>query len=197
MYFVCPACKKALRVDATKIPSNSVKYSCKKCGEVSLVRDHLFETPPSDLGSHAPGTKAFPEKPDAAADDPVPPSAAASVDGTVYHHVGNLTDEVPRATYELRCVVKASAGNVKKYSFQKSKITIGRGETDIVLDDPLVSRVHAELEKVKGTVLVKDLDSTNGTYVNDKKVTAQVLQPGDVLRVGNTLLKAAARLRDP
>lgn len=196
MYFVCPACKMALRVDATKIPSNPTKYACKKCSEVSTIRDHLFETPPSDLGSHAPGTTSAREKPDTAADNPVPPPAAASADGTVYHHVGNLTDEVPRASYELRCVVKASAGNVRKYSFQKTKITIGRGDTDIVLDDPLVSRVHAELEKVKGTVLVKDLDSTNGTYVNDQSVTAQVLQPGDVLRVGNTLLKAAARLRE-
>jgi len=50
-----------------------------------------------------------------------------------------------------------------------------------VLSDPRVSRKHAQLRSSKGSYVIFDLNSTGGTYVNGKRITQQVLKPGDVI----------------
>jgi pSer/pThr/pTyr-binding forkhead associated (FHA) protein len=64
--------------------------------------------------------------------------------------------------------------------------TIGRAtRADFVLDVGLVSRVHCRLTATDGgTLEVEDLQSTNGTYVNDERVKKLTLSAGDRLRVG-------------
>ncbi|HEX3369764.1 MAG TPA: FhaA domain-containing protein [Candidatus Cybelea sp.] len=67
---------------------------------------------------------------------------------------------------------------------------VGRGdENEIVLLDPGVSRAHAVFEFDAGEPLVRDLDSTNGTYVNGRRVRVESLQDGDELRFGNTRMR--------
>ncbi|RMG43289.1 MAG: FHA domain-containing protein [Acidobacteria bacterium] len=69
----------------------------------------------------------------------------------------------------------------------RSRVLIGRGAVDISLKDRKVSRRHASLEVYGGNcVLLKDLGSTNGTYVNGQRVSAVELQDGDEIRVGST-----------
>ncbi len=64
--------------------------------------------------------------------------------------------------------------------------TLGRdsGAAAVVLDDGTVSRRHARLEIVDDDLVLTDLGSSNGTYVNDTRVTRQVLVPGDRVRIG-------------
>jgi pSer/pThr/pTyr-binding forkhead associated (FHA) protein len=68
--------------------------------------------------------------------------------------------------------------------------TIGRGTTaDLVLLDPRASRQHCRIVHASGIWLVEDLGSTNGMTVNGTRIVRpQVLQPGDKLGVGNSLL---------
>lgn len=67
---------------------------------------------------------------------------------------------------ESRCLVF----NGKKITLT-AKIIIGRStKCDIVIDDMLVSREHAEIQQIKDDYYIKDLGSRNGTFVNDKKV---------------------------
>ena len=56
----------------------------------------------------------------------------------------------------------------------------------IILADPGVSRKHAGIRKVNGSYELADLGSTNGIYVNGHKVPKKTLEPGDIIRVGNT-----------
>jgi FHA domain-containing protein len=56
----------------------------------------------------------------------------------------------------------------------------------VVLADPAVSRKHAGIRKVDGSYELADLGSTNGVYVNGQKVPKKTLEPGDIIRVGNT-----------
>ncbi len=67
-----------------------------------------------------------------------------------------------------------------------SSKTIGRGaEADFIVDAPLVSRLHCRLSATGTDRLeVEDLDSTNGTFVNDERVARKTLDVGDRLRVG-------------
>jgi pSer/pThr/pTyr-binding forkhead associated (FHA) protein len=66
---------------------------------------------------------------------------------------------------------------------------IGRsGECDITLDDPNVSRRHAEVRRDGEGFVVVDLESTNGTEVNGKRIREAVLADGDVIGIGTTRL---------
>lgn len=56
----------------------------------------------------------------------------------------------------------------------------------VVLADPAVSRKHAGIRKVDSTYELADLGSTNGVYVNGHKVPKKTLEPGDIIRIGNT-----------
>ena len=56
----------------------------------------------------------------------------------------------------------------------------------VVLADPAVSRKHAGIRKVESSYELADLGSTNGVYVNGHKVPKKTLEPGDIIRVGNT-----------
>jgi pSer/pThr/pTyr-binding forkhead associated (FHA) protein len=67
--------------------------------------------------------------------------------------------------------------------------TIGRGpRADFVVDRPLVSRLHCRLEAVDGGLEVTDLSSTNGTYLNGKRIERARLTDGDRLRLGRVEL---------
>ena len=68
-------------------------------------------------------------------------------------------------------------------------MTIGRSPTNqLVLDDPQVSRVHAQLRAIDGTFTIIDLDSTCGTLVNGEAVTQVPLRAGDAIVLGDTTL---------
>jgi pSer/pThr/pTyr-binding forkhead associated (FHA) protein len=64
--------------------------------------------------------------------------------------------------------------------------TIGRvGAADFCLDVPLMSRLHCRVEVgAAGDVVIVDLGSTNGTWIDGQRITRGALQPGGVLRVG-------------
>ena len=64
-------------------------------------------------------------------------------------------------------------------------ITIGRNESnDIVIDNLAVSANHARIESVSASFIIKDLQSTNGTFVNEKLVSAHGLRNNDVILIG-------------
>jgi pSer/pThr/pTyr-binding forkhead associated (FHA) protein len=66
-------------------------------------------------------------------------------------------------------------------------VVIGRNpEADVRLDDRWVSRVHSEISEINGTLVVRDLDSHNGTLVNGQYIKEAHLLSGDRLTVGLT-----------
>jgi pSer/pThr/pTyr-binding forkhead associated (FHA) protein len=67
--------------------------------------------------------------------------------------------------------------------------TVGRApRADFIVDAALVSRLHCRLTAATDTLEVEDLSSTNGTYVNDKRITRAQIGSGDRLRVGRVEL---------
>jgi predicted component of type VI protein secretion system len=66
--------------------------------------------------------------------------------------------------------------------------TIGREGCEVNLMDPEVSRRHATIRDQGGSLAIEDLGSTNGTFVNDQRISVvTVLREGDVVRLGNTV----------
>lgn len=77
-------------------------------------------------------------------------------------------------------------------------VLIGRSdEADICLPDHWVSRRHCELVLIDGRVLVVDLGSRHGTYVNDHRVDEAWLEPGDELSVGLTTIRFEGSIESP
>src|SRR3954470_18439025 len=93
--------------------------------------------------------------------------------------------------YELVIVQGRSVSNTLKLG--EGVTTIGRhDECNLRINSPQVSRRHCELFEKKGLLLVKDLGSSNGTFVNGKKIQGQqVLEPGDELMIGQVTLRVA------
>ena len=77
----------------------------------------------------------------------------------------------------------------KVFPLNKSVIGIGRRmENDLVIDDPRVSRDHAQLRVKNGRFVISDLNSTGGTYVNSQRSHQSVLYPGDVISLAGVPL---------
>jgi pSer/pThr/pTyr-binding forkhead associated (FHA) protein len=77
----------------------------------------------------------------------------------------------------------------KSFRFKQPQVSIGRTQSDLNLPDPDVSRKHALLEMLdNGQIILRDLASRNGTFVNDHQITNRVLQQGDRVRMGKCTL---------
>lgn len=78
---------------------------------------------------------------------------------------------------------------VKIYPLNLPVINIGRRlDNQLVVDDPRVSRNHAQLRAIKGRFVVFDLNSTGGTFVNGQRTSQSVLYPGDVISLAGVAL---------
>lgn len=73
-----------------------------------------------------------------------------------------------------------------------AKITIGReSDNDVIVENKLASRHHAVIQKIKDAYFLKDTNSTNGTYVNDRLIPSDKyvkLNAGDKITIGNMSL---------
>jgi hypothetical protein len=112
-------------------------------------------------------------------------SEAEAVEGEfghtmVYSTTGARRVESPRHTTRALLV-----GHDKRTVVSGDPFVIGRSrECDLVLDDPNVSRRHAELRRENGGWAVRDLGSTNGIKVNGRRSPGGRLQPGDEITLG-------------
>lgn len=74
----------------------------------------------------------------------------------------------------------------------KLPAVIGRGrEATLTLPHPLVSRKHCEIFESDGYLVVRDMGSLNGTFINNERITEAVLPPGELLTLGTVTFRAA------
>ena len=78
---------------------------------------------------------------------------------------------------------------VRVHPLKESVVNIGRRlENHLVIDDPRISRNHAQLRAIKGRFVLFDLNSTGGTFVNGQRTSQTVLYPGDVISLAGVAL---------
>ena len=85
-------------------------------------------------------------------------------------------------------VVERAPGHQSGLRYDVSEgATLGRGDVEIVLEDPFASSQHARITPQGATLVLEDLGSTNGTYLNEELVTGpQPLHAGDRVRIGDS-----------
>jgi pSer/pThr/pTyr-binding forkhead associated (FHA) protein len=88
---------------------------------------------------------------------------------------------------EIELTEVDSSTHQRKIVLDRLPVMIGQGpESSVRLEDHWVSRNHCEINAVQGTLVVRDLGSMLGTFVNGLNVTTALLMPGDKLTVGIT-----------
>ncbi len=92
------------------------------------------------------------------------------------------------AGFEPRLLVEHAAGHDTGIAYDLSEqVTLGRGDVEIRLQDPFASSHHARITREGPVVVIEDLGSTNGTYLNESPLSGpQPLHDGDRIRIGDS-----------
>lgn len=109
-------------------------------------------------------------------------------DVTSMYAAAGLGDEDGVVVGEPRLMVERAPGHQAGMSYDLTdSVTLGRGDVEIQLEDPFASSRHARIWKQGHVLVIEDLGSTNGTYLNDEPLNGpQPLRPGDRIRIGDS-----------
>ncbi len=91
------------------------------------------------------------------------------------------------ATVVLNILSGPSKG--ESHTLTKPRVMLGRRGADIPLNDPEISRHHCLLEVRETYINLKDLDSTNGTFLDEERVRAAMLRDGTEFRIGGSVIR--------
>lgn len=180
---VCPGCNAKYRFDEARLGGkSSVRAKCQKCGEAIEI-----------------STDAT--RPDASAEDfPAERKPTARTTNRVQRMRSDVDDrtmnpalapsemlELPAdQKYSLAVLRGKASGEI--FPISKPRMTLGRADCDIVLDDPECSREHAVVEVLGSRVVIRDLGSTNGTFVGGKRIDEDELENHTEFRIGEHVL---------
>lgn len=140
--------------------------------------------------AHTSGFDRAARRPDAAREAPADADATILARSPIGGGAGQTV--VLSAAPVLRITQGPGAGGVFPLS-SSSPVSVGRSPAnDVVLEDDAASGQHCRVRCENERFVLYDLESTNGTFVNDKRVGRHPLSEGDVIRVGETLLEYRA-----
>src|ERR1700740_2470423 len=149
---------------------SKVQFKCSKCGKTTIV----------EIKRRVDSTLIM---------SPLPSFARATATTSNL----NLPPPDPgiRLPERRRVVLSILSGPSKgeSHTLAKPRVVLGRRGADIPLNDPEISRHHCVLEVRETYVKLKDMDSTNGTFFDQERVRAAMLQDGSEFRVGGSLIR--------
>jgi predicted Zn finger-like uncharacterized protein len=184
----CPSCHSKYQYDEERFERKpSKKIKCARCQQIFEIHNPAFAPPPA---STDPGDSTFASKPepkdlprtvphDTTTQSPLPPS---KTDRTI------VELQLPMGKrLSLAILDGPDAGSV--YRIEKPRVTIGRSNADLTLNDSEASRHHAAIEVRDTVIKLLDLGSTNGTILGG----AKMLEPTELsdkaeFQVGATTL---------
>ncbi len=201
---VCPSCQARYKFDEARLGNRPrARTRCAKCGgtiEVenpSAVAAATAATPAPTAPEPPPTTPVAP--PDVPTqrqaqirtavmqrpDTPIAGFGSDTVAGQDLHASGAI--ELPRdKRFSLAVIQGAATGRI--FQITRSRTTVGRTGNDIDLDDPEASRAHAVVEVLADQAILRDLGSTNGTWVDGERIEQHVLGNQAEFRIGSHAL---------
>ncbi|MEZ5330810.1 MAG: FHA domain-containing protein [Thermoanaerobaculia bacterium] len=198
----CPTCGAPVAVDERAEERTWVTIRCAACGErirycvgspattARLVFDAPIEYPPGtrpgELGEDAFSTLFHPRSalrydPEDAAEDP-------ASDGTVRADAEDVRPPDLPSDEPVGFLVLGARPGSERVRLTSARTVFGRQGADVDLDDAAVSRRHFQVEAAGSEFFIRDLDSSNGTWVNGRRIRYTELADGDEVRAGRTFL---------
>jgi predicted Zn finger-like uncharacterized protein len=196
MIIVCPSCQSRYKFDESKLGERQkAKTKCAKCGSAIEIENPAYSNmtlPPGTFPSKPPpaAPAAAPARPGADADtdtkrrrDELP--GGGTITGKDLHKSGVV--ELPKdKRFSLAVIQGAATGQI--FQITKTRTVLGRSGADINLDDPEASRQHAAVDVLGDHAIVRDLGSTNGTFVDLERIEQKVLNNQNEFRIGSHVL---------
>jgi predicted Zn finger-like uncharacterized protein len=201
MIIVCPSCQARYKFDESKLGQRpKAKTKCAKCGSAIEIENPMF------------GAMTLPPSPEPAAapppDEPAPPQPpeestrkTKTIDPTLRGGTSGPNAAVSTSAegsdarhlelsagkrYSLAVLQGAATGQI--FPVSKPRVVLGRAGADINLDDAEASRQHAAVEILGDHAIVRDLGSTNGTFVDLQRIQQHVLTNQGEFRIGSHVL---------
>lgn len=202
MIVVCPSCQSRYRFDEAKLGDRPrATTRCAKCGGSIEIENPIApaSVPQAETVPPAPAPAPAPEPTPPETTDsslrtvetPVQPSAAPATAGTETIAGGDAAKmgllQLPTDKRFSLAVIQGSAtGQI--FQISKTRTLIGRSGSDINLEDPEASRQHAALEIIGDVALLRDLESTNGTWIDLERIEQHQLSNQQEFRIGSHVL---------
>lgn len=195
MIIVCPACQSRYKFDESKLGERpKAKTRCAKCGSAIEIENPLLAAmtlPPGTPPPIPPAAPTAPRPEPAIGTDTsrratgVPAMdevAGQTITGKDLHKMGVL--ELPKdKRYSLAIIQGAGTGQI--HQINKTRTIIGRTGADLNLDDAEASRQHAAVEILGENAILRDLGSTNGTFIELDRIQQHVLNNHMEFRIGS------------
>jgi len=191
MIIVCPACQSRYKFDESKLGERpKAKTRCAKCGGTIEIENPLLAAMTLPPGPRppiaapppaAPGTDTAKRSTRSSEEE----RAGQTITGKDLHKMGIL--ELPKdKRYSLAVIQGAGTGQI--HQINKTRTIIGRTGADLNLDDAEASRQHASVEILGENAVVRDLGSTNGTFIELDRIQQHVLNNHMEFRIGSHVL---------
>ena len=200
MIIVCPSCQARYKFDESKLGNRPrARTKCAKCGGAIDIENPMLAAMTLPPGAMPPAAKPpdpvtpVPRKVEAPSTDRSPGlggggekgAGSGTITGRDLHKMGLV--ELPKdKRFSLAVIQGAATGQI--FPINKTRTTMGRSGADINLDDPEASRQHAMLEVLGDHAILRDLGSTNGTFVDLQRIEQQVLNNHNEFRIGSHVL---------
>ena len=96
-----------------------------------------------------------------------------------------------KKTSKLRAVLSFLSNNTTydKIKLRRDTTIIGREKGDIIINDPEVSSSHCQIQQIDNDYHLFDMNSTNGTYVNNNRIVKAMLKDNDIIKIGSSILQ--------
>ena len=156
--------------DAEVAAHSKVQFHCSKCGQMTVVE-----------------IKNRPDR--TAVMSPLPSFARANATSSNLNlPPADAGVKLPASKTAVLTVV-SGPGKGAVHKLKKARVVLGRDGADIALEDKEISRHHCVLEVRESFANLKDLDSTNGTFFDEERVRAAMLQNGAEFRIGTSVIR--------
>ncbi len=201
MIIVCPSCQAKYKFDEAKLGDRPrAKTKCAKCGSAIEIENPLLGAMTLPPGTYPAEPEPPPPPPPRVTEDKTtkktavmhtpaagggPEIGSGTITGRDLHKMGAV--ELPKdKRFSLAVIQGAATGHI--FQITKTRTTLGRAGADIILDDPEASRQHACVEILGDHAILRDLGSTNGTFVDMDRIEQQVLNNQMEFRIGSHVL---------
>jgi predicted Zn finger-like uncharacterized protein len=190
MIIVCTSCQARYKFDESKLGDRPrAKTRCAKCGASIEIENPAVAAMTLPPGAFAPAMSVPEPEPEPAKspapDPPRRPLGEGTMTGRDLHRQGIL--ELPKdKRFSLAVIQGGATGQI--FQIGKTRTTIGRTGADINIDDPEASRQHAVVEILGETAILRDLGSTNGTFIDIERIDQQILANQMEFRIGSHVL---------